>query len=349
MKALTFQGHKSIGFEEIADPIIEQESDAIVQVKCCGLCGSDLHVYHEREKGMDKGAAMGHEFCGEIVALGKEVKGLKKGDSVVSPFTTNCGNCHFCEIGLTARCVHFQLFGWRSKNEGLHGAQAEFVRVPMAQSTLVKYARHISPENALLTGDILSTGFYCADQAEINPKGNYAVIGCGPVGLMTILSAKKLGAEKLYAIDRIPERLRLAQEMGAIPINFDECDPQEQLSEATKGIGVDACMEAVGHPSASKLAVDLVRPGGIVSTVGVHNAEQFSFSPILAYDKNLTYKIGRSPARFYMDKLLAMLEREEIDPASIITHKIPLSEGVKAYEMFDKKAENCIKVIFTID
>lgn len=346
MKAITFQTPRQLRCEKVADPKILDPQDAIVKVHYTAVCGSDLHVYHGREEGLDAGTIMGHEFAGEIVEIGKEVKHLKVGDQVVSPFTTSCGQCYYCTIGLTCRCVNGQLFGWVEKGGGLHGAQAEYVRVPMADGTLVRYAAHIPAQEALLTGDIFSTGYFCAEMVNIQGDRSYAVVGCGPVGLMTILGAKAQGANHLYAIDAIPERLQMAAKFGAIPLNFQEQDVPATLKEKTDGRGVDGVMEAVGSPSASRLAYEIVRPGGIISTVGVHTSKQFSFSPVEAYDKNITYKIGRCPARHYMQPLLQQLSENKFPKLKeIITHEMSLEEGVNAYNIFDQKKEGALKIL----
>ncbi len=345
MNALTFQGKQHISYTKIPDSQLLHDTDAIVKVTLCAICGSDLHVYHARETGLDCGTAMGHEFVGEIVALGKKVVSLKKGDQVLSPFTTNCGNCYYCCIGLTCRCVQGQLYGWVQNGLGLHGGQAQYVRVPLADSTLVKFNQSVSPEEALLIGDVRSTGFYCAHQADIQAQGVYAVVGCGPVGLMAIIAAQELGAEKVYAIDNIPERLNLAQQFGAIPINFTQQNALAIIQEATQGRGVDAVMECVGSPAASRLSFDLIRFGGTISTVGVHTSTQFTFSPMEAYDKNVNFKIGRSPARYYLQQLLNNTPNSPYDICQIITHQFKLAEGAAAYTLFDKKQDGCIKVV----
>lgn len=345
MKALTFHGKHTVKYESIPDPRIEDPDDVIVKVHLCALCGSDLHPYHEREKGLDQGTAMGHEFIGEIVETGKDVSTFKKGERVFCPFTTNCGRCFYCQTGLTCRCVSGQLFGWIENGAGLHGGQAEFVRVPLADSTLLAIPEGVSPEEALLLGDICSTGFFCAENAQVGPAGVYAVIGCGPVGLMAIAGALELGAEKLYAIDSIPKRLQLAQRFGATPIDFKKQSPVEILKHATEGRGADGVLEVVGSPSAGKAAIDLVRPGGIISTVGVHTEQHMAFSPAEAYDKNLTYKNGRCPARRYMEKLIPLVQAKQVDITAVISHRLPLSQGVEAYKMFDQKLDGCMKVV----
>lgn len=348
MKALTFHGKETIKYETVPDAEIEAPTDVIVKVHLSAICGSDLHPYQEREKGLDYGTVMGHEFVGEIVEVGQEVKLFKKGDLVFSPFTTNCGRCFYCRQGLTCRCPEGQLFGWVQHGVGLQGTQAEFVRVPLAESTLLSIPENILPEQVLLLGDVCSTGFFCADMAEVTPGGVYAVLGCGAVGLMALLGVRERGAETIYAIDAIPERLALAKKFGAKPINYKKEDPNSILKEATDGRGAEAVLEAVGNASAGRMAVELVRPGGIISTVGVHTEEQMAFSPGEAYDKNLTYKNGRCPARYYMERLIPMVQEDKYDLTSMISHRVSLNEGVEAYKIFDKKLQGCIKVVLML-
>lgn len=345
MNALTFHGKQTIKYESVPDPQIEHPKDVIVKVLLSAICGSDLHVYHERETGLDYGTVMGHEFVGEIVEIGNEVNSFHPGDVVACPFTTNCGECFYCRIGLTARCTKGQLFGWVEAGLGLHGGQAEYVLVPLADSTLLRLPKNVSLEEGLLLGDIFSTGYFCADMAEINPNGIYAIVGCGPVGLLAIFGARELGAEKIYAIDSIAERLELAEKFGAIPINYQKENSVELILEATEGRGVGAALEVVGSQSAGRLAFELVRPGGIISTVGVHTEKYVAFSPVEAYNKNITYKIGRCPARYYMEKLLPIVQSNKYDLAAIISHRMPLAQGVRGYAIFDKKLDNCIKVV----
>lgn len=345
MLAITFQDIEQVSVEKISDPQIESPGDAIVAVHLAGLCGSDLHVFHGREGGIDPGTALGHEFVGEVVAVGPEVSKLRPGSRVVSPFTTSCGKCDACSRGLTARCRLGQLFGWREQGQGLHGAQAELVRVPLADSTLVEIPEGVSPENALLAGDVLSTGYFCADQGGVGPGTIAVVVGCGPVGLMTILAARHLGAARVFAIDRLPDRLRLAAGFGGEPIDMESSSPHDWVQQATDGAGADVILEAVGHPSASRLALELVRPGGTISAVGVHTTPEFAFSPVEAYDKNLTYRIGRCPARHYMDLVLPLLTDTPIDPAAMVSHRLPLTDGVRGYDIFANRQEGCTKVL----
>ncbi len=345
MLALTFHGKETIKVETVRAPEILAPTDVILKTRAAGICGSDLHVYHERERGLDRGTVMGHEVTGEIVEVGHDIRRFRKGDLVVAPFTTNCGRCYYCQIGLTCRCATGQLFGWVQNGAGLQGVQAEYVRVPLADSTLLPVPEEILPEEALFLGDILATGYYCAAQAKIDPRGTYAVLGCGPVGLMAIIGAREHGAEKIFALDVLPERLQLAARLGAAPLHVQEGDPVQAVRTATQGRGADAVLEVVGNSSAQRLAYDLVRAGGVISVVGVHTAPQFAFSPAEAYDKNLTYRVGRCPARQLMPRLLPILQSRKYDLLRVISHRMPLREGAEGYRIFDQKLQGCTKVV----
>src|SRR6188474_551372 len=345
MQALTFGGVENIIYQKVPEPKILASTDAIVQISLSGICGSDLHVYHGRETGLDESTVMGHEFVGVVVDSGNAVKKFFKGSRVLSPFTTSCGECFYCRIGLTCRCERGNLFGWVQNGQGLHGAQAQYIRVPMADSTLLPLSNDLNEKKGLLLGDVFSTGYFCAENAEVGNKGIYVVLGCGPVGLMTILAAKDLGAENLFAIDNSKERLQMAKEFGATSLNPSEVDVRSVLLDVTNGRGADAIMEVVGSPEALRLAMDLLRPGGTISSVGVHTARNFSFTPGEAYDKNLVYKIGRCPAHYYAEKLLREQIIQRYPAEKIITHHFTLNNGVKAYEIFDKKLDNCIKAV----
>ena len=344
MQAVVFRSEREVACESVPDPGLVDPTDALVRVRLTAICGSDLHVYHGREKGLDVGTVMGHEFVGEILECGRDVRGWKPGDSVLSPFTTSCGSCFYCREGLTSRCEQGQLYGWVEAGQGLHGAQAEYVRVPLAGSTLVSIPEGVTDEEALLLGDVLSTGYHCARMADIRPNGTYAVLGCGPVGLMAIVAARELGATTIYAVDTIPERLAHAARLGATPLDYKTQDPAALVREATEGRGADAVLEVVGSPEATRLAVDLVRPGGTVSAVGVHTEKHFPFSPVEAYDKNLTYRIGRCPARAILEELIPLVQSKRYDLASVISHQLPLSQGAEGYGMFDEKRDGCTKV-----
>ena len=288
MNGVCFQSIGKVAWQELDDPQIESPGDAIVRVSMAGLCGSDLHPFFGREAGLDPGTVMGHEFIGEVVECGSAVRRFKPGDVVCAPFSTSCGECFYCRSGLTARCVENQLFGWRSGGNGLHGGQAELVRVPHADGTLVQLAGR-TPEIGLLIGDNLSTGFYCAEMAGVSEQGVHVVIGCGTVGLLCVLACQARGVmpENLLALDMQPQRLAMAAKMGAT--TFSDSDAlQETLLQRTGGRGADSVMELVGLPEAQKLAYQFVRPGGTMSVIGCHCTPDFAFGPADAYNKNLT-------------------------------------------------------------
>jgi threonine dehydrogenase-like Zn-dependent dehydrogenase len=314
-------------------------------VEHTAICGSDLHVYRGLETGLDAGTVMGHEFVGRVVEASPRLRRLEQGQLVVSPFTTSCGGCYYCTSGLTARCLKGGLFGWVERGRGLDGAQAEYVRVPLAESTLVAVPEGLAAEQALLAGDVLATGSYCAELAELTPNTITAVVGCGPVGLMGVVAARERGVSALFAIDSVPERLRLAERLGAAPVNFESDDPVERLRAASDGRGADAVLELVGSPDASRLALNLVRPGGVIAAAGVHNEARFAFSPAEVYDKNLTYRAGRCPARRLMEPSLQLLARGRYPLGDLISHRLDLAQGARAYELFDRRLEGCTKVL----
>jgi 2-desacetyl-2-hydroxyethyl bacteriochlorophyllide A dehydrogenase len=345
MKALIFADVEDIRHETVPDPKILDEGDVIVRVLRTAICGSDLHVYHGRERGLDAGTVMGHEFVGEIVEAGRDVKRFRPGDMVCSPFSVSCGQCFFCARGLTARCDRAGwFFGWVQNGVGLHGAQAEFVRVPFAEHMLVPCPANVSPELAVLLGDNFATGFFCADMAEVAPGGTYVVIGCGLVGLFAILAARERGAATIIAVDLDRHRRWLARSVGASIVLHPD-DAIGLVHFATSGRGVDAVLEAVGSPAAQQLAMKLIRPCGILAVVGMHTSERFSFSPFDAYNKNLTYKTGRCSARAYMERLAPLLEKHAGVIAPLLSHRMPLSAGADAYRLFDARKDKCTKII----
>lgn len=348
MKALIFEGVRRVACATVPDPSIQEAGDVIVRVRAAAVCGSDLHVYRGLETGLDSGTVMGHELAGEVVEAGPGVTRFRAGDLVVSPFTTSCGSCFYCRQGLTARCERGQLFGWVEKGRGLHGVQAEYVRVPLADSTLVAIPEETPPEEALFAGDVLATGWFGAESAGAGSAAwgrTVAVVGCGPVGLMAVVAARELGAERVFGIDTLPERLALAERWGAEPVDFQKEDAAGRIREATEGRGADGVVEAVGSPQASRLAYGLVRPGGTIAAVGVHVEDRLAFTPGEIYDKNLTYRAGRCPARAYMDRLLPLIRSRKYDFGTLISHRLPLEEGPHGYDLFDRRVEGCTKVV----
>ncbi|RIA82110.1 chaperonin 10-like protein [Glomus cerebriforme] len=351
MLAITYQEPYKVAVKTVDIPKIIEPTDAIVKIIVSGLCGSDLHSYRGSERGMDRGTIMGHEFVGIIHELGEAVTSLSIGERVFSPFTTSCDTCFYCKRGITCRCEKGHLYGWISNGKGIQGAQAEYIRVPLASSTLVKAPSDLSDNVALLLGDVLTTGYFCAENGlghEFNEVDFVVVIGCGPVGLMAIASSIFLGAKSVFAVDCVEERLKIAQEFGATTIDFSKCDPMSKIKELTGGRGTDVVLEVVGNSAALELAFNVLRPGGVISSVGVHNSKSFPFSPADGYDKNLTYKSGRCPVKHLLTKTVPLALSKKFDFEKIITHTLKLSDGEMAYNIFDKKLDGCIKVIFKI-
>ena len=344
MLGVCFEKVGCVQVRELPDPVIETPTDAIVRVSLAGLCGSDLHPFFGRESGLEPGTVMGHEFVGEVIAIGPAVKDIKVGDRVCAPFTTNCGHCYYCSAGLTSRCIKGQLFGWRQNGEGLHGGQASLVRVPLADGTLMPIPAGITDETALLLGDNLSTGRFAADMAGVTQGGSYAVIGCGTVGLLAIAAATEIGATDIVAVDPCQPRLEIANSLGAS--TFASADEALKAVRCqTDGRGADGIMEMVGLPEAQSLAYAMLRPGGTLSVIGCHCTPHFCFSPADAYDKNLRYLTGRCPARHYMTLLSAQPELATRDLSWCVTHRFDLEDAVRAYEVFSQRLDQCVKAV----
>ncbi|MEC8252560.1 MAG: alcohol dehydrogenase catalytic domain-containing protein [Planctomycetota bacterium] len=344
MRAVTFHGVSKVSVEELPAPQLVDPTDVVVAVRVAAICGSDLHPYSGRETGLDPGTVMGHEFLGEVVEVGSAVARWAVGDRVVAPFTTSCGACWYCQRGLTARCELGQLFGWRQGGRGLHGGQAEFVRVPLADSTLVRAPAGAADEAALLAGDVLSTGFYCAQLGCIEPEHVVAVVGAGPVGVCATIAARR-ASERVFAFDLIPERRLLAARQGATSLDPTNPAALEQVRAATDGRGVDVVLECVGSERATALSYSLIRPGGTIAAAGVHCEPHFAFSPGDAYDKNLTYRAGRCPARAMMDVTMPLVATGEHDLGALFSHRMPFEEAARGYEMFAARETGCTKVL----
>lgn len=344
MKAVVFNGKYDVSVQDRPVPVLKDPGDVIIKVKYTALCGSELHVYrgHQPSK---TGFIMGHEFTGEVVQVGDSVKNFKIGENIVSPFTLSCGVCFYCLKGATSRCEHSLLFG----SPALDGAQAEFVRVPLADGTLFAAPEGVDEKTLVLMADIFPTGYFAASNVlkNLTPEERKTsvnvVIGCGPVGLCAIVAAKSM-AEIVYAIDSVPERLEEAKSLGAIPLNLNE-DPLKVIKEATEGRGADNVLEIVGLSPALRLAFDLVRPWGKISSVGVHNAE-IPFTGNEAYNKNITIQFGRCPVRSIFPESLELLKKEHHRLDILSGHLMKLEDAVSAYDLFDKKKVQ--KVIFEL-
>lgn len=386
MKAVCWNGANDVRVETVPDPKIINPRDAIVKITSTAICGSDLHLYDGYIPTMEKGDILGHEFMGEVVELGSAVKNVKVGDRVVVPFTIACGGCFFCNRDLSSLCDNSNpnawiaeklmghspsgLFGYSHMLGGYAGGQAEYARVPFADVGLLKVPDGLKDEQVLFLTDIFPTGYMAAENCDIQPGDIVAVWGCGPVGQFAIRSAYMLGAEQVIAIDRIPERLKMAEEYGkAKVLNYTEVDIGEVLKEMTGGRGPDACIDAVGmeahgtdfmglfdqvkqavrlesdRPTALREVIVACRKGGNVSIPGVYGGFIDKFPMGAAMNKGLTIKTGQTHVHKYLKPLLEHIQNGDIDPSFVITHQLPLDKAPKGYEIFKQKQENCIKVV----
>ena len=388
MKALVWHGKEDIRYDTVSDPSIEDPRDAIIKVTSCAICGSDLHLFHNLAPAMLPGDIMGHETMGEVVEVGSASQGsLKKGDRVVIPFTIQCGECDQCRRGNFSVCERTNrkkelgdkafghatagLFGYTHLTGGYPGGQAEYLRVPFADTTHVKVPDGIEDEKLLFLSDILPTGWQGAVQADIQPGDTVAIWGCGPVGQMAIRSAILLGAEQVVAIDHLPERLSMAAAAGAITIDFTKESVVERLNELTGGKGPDRCIDAVGtethvnfgqpdtvldrakqmlmqendRPHVLREMIYVCRPGGVISIIGVYLGLVDKIPMGQAMNKGLTFRMAQTHVPRWTGDLLRRIEDGQIDPSFVITHKVDLSKGPEMYATFRDKADGCVKVM----
>ncbi len=347
MKAITFQGVGDVRVEEVADPRVVDATDAILKITTSAVCGSDLHQYHGRGGALvEKGAVMGHEFMGVVEEVGPGVRNVRAGDRVVAPFSVSCGHCEWCRSRLPTQCVTtgHAVFGGRF-GRVFPGGQAERIRVPFADHLCEKIPADMSDEDALFLGDILSTGYFCAENGGIRPGDHVAVFGAGPVGLLAMPAAQLFGPARVFAVDRVEYRLALAEEFGAEPVNLDRGDPAEQLRGLTGGRGPDVVLECVGHETPFTQAIQAVRAGGTVSSVGVYVETSMPFPVREAFFKDLSLKMGICNARNYIVPLMPLVRRGKLRPARIITHTLPLGQAPRGYAIFDRKEDRAIKVM----
>ncbi len=340
MKAVTYQGPFQVAVSDVPDPAIQEPTDVILKVTSTAICGSDLHLYNGRIPIPLTGWVMGHEYLGEVVEVGSAVNNLHPGDRAVGSFVASCGECFFCRRGWPSQCPRQQTFGFSI----LPGAQSEYLRVPFGHYTLEK-VDGLSDEKALFAGDIFSTGYFCAERAEIQPGDVVAVVGSGPVGLFAQMCARLFDPKAVIAIDSVPERLELARKVGSIAVDMSKEDPSAVIREHTEGRGADVVLEAVGHLDSLKDCFTYVRAAGSISAVGVYAEPEFPFPMFRAFVRDLTFRTGVCPVKRYMAKLLQIAAEGKIDPSVVITHTLPLSEAPRAYDMFANRKENCVKVV----
>ncbi|KAI1167844.1 GroES-like protein [Nemania serpens] len=346
MNAVVFDGPYKVSLQQRPVPKIQDDTDIIVKVLAAGLCGSELHMFRGHEPAA-AGFIMGHEFTGTVVSLGKNVQTVKIGDKVVAPFTTSCMNCFYCKNGYSSRCVNSLLFG----SERLDGAQADYVRVPFADGTVVKAPSEIDDKALILMADIFPTGFFGARNAfnslgmQDPAEATAVVIGCGPVGLCAVVSALEYKPKYLFAIDSVDSRLEIARSLGAEPLNF-KTDPEgitKRIKEVTEGRGADVVIEVVGLKPALKTAYEVIRPFGFISSIGVHNSDM-PFTATDGYDKNVRVQMGRCPVRSVFPDALKVLAKKQHVLSFMFDHIMPLSEAISGYDVFNKMQAQ--KVVF---
>lgn len=388
MKALCWQGINKVSVESVPDPKILNPRDAILKITSTAICGSDLHLYGGRVPSLMKGDILGHEFMGEVVELGSGVSNLKLGDRVVVPFNIACGGCYFCERQMYSLCDNSNpnatlsqiatgqacggLFGYTHMCGGYAGGQAEYVRVPYADVGPLKVPAGLDDEKVLFLSDIFPTGYMAAENCAIEAGQTVAVWGAGPVGQFAIASALMLGAERVFAIDRVAERLAMAQSLGAQTINYEDTEVYDALMEATGGQGPDACIDAVGMEAhghsldalmdeakaalrvqpdrahALRQAIHCCRKGGVVSVPGVYVGMIDKFNFGMAFNKGLSFKMGQTHTHRYMKKLLEKVEDGAIDPSFVISHRLTLDEAPEGYRLFRDKQDSCTKIVMKL-
>jgi threonine dehydrogenase-like Zn-dependent dehydrogenase len=386
MRANCWHGTGDLRVETVPDPKILNKRDAVVKITSSAICGSDLHLYDGFIPTMEPGDILGHEFMGEVVEVGPDVKNLKIGDRVVVPFTIACGNCYFCKEQLWSLCDNSNpnawvaeklygyspsgLFGYSHMLGGYAGGQAQYARVPFADVGPLKIESDLTDDQVLFLSDIFPTGYMGAENCNIRSGDTIAIWGCGPVGQMAIRSAFLLGADRVIAIDRFPERLRMAADGGADVVNYEEVDDVlDVLRQMTGGRGPDACIDAVGleahghtagaiydkvkaatfmatdRPNVLRQCIMACRKGGVVSIPGVYGGLLDKIPFGAAMNKGLTFKMGQTHMMRYMKPLLERIERKEIDPSFVITHRVSLEDTPEMYKTFRDKQDECIKVV----
>jgi threonine dehydrogenase-like Zn-dependent dehydrogenase len=380
-------GSSKVEVHHVSDPTILNPHDAIIKITRTAICGSDLHLFDGFIPTMEEGDILGHEFMGIVEETGKGVTNLQRGDRVVVPFTIACGNCEFCKKKIWSACdntnpnAHLMeaaygysgsgLFGYSHMMGGYAGGQAQYVRVPFANVGPLKIESDLPDEKVLFLSDIFPTGYMAAENAQIQENDTVAVWGCGPVGQFAIASAFILGAARVIAIDRLPERLELARSIGAVTVDYSEEDVSvlTALKDLTGGIGPDSCIDAVGleahsaqlqgiydkvktalmletdRPSVLRQAIQSVRKGGTVSIPGVYGGLLDKVPLGAAFGKGITMKMGQTNMHNYMKPLLERIEKGQIDPSNIISHRITLEQGPEMYKVWRDKKQNVTKIV----
>ncbi|HVK26841.1 MAG TPA: alcohol dehydrogenase catalytic domain-containing protein [Nocardioides sp.] len=335
MKAAVLKGPHTVLLEDIARPVIGEPTDVVLKVERTAICGTDLHPYESRLE-LEDDVVLGHEFLGTIVDAGAGVTRFSEGDRVVASCVVSCGACYWCRRGNPGRCAGVRIFGMGITFGDLVGGQAEYVLVPNADITLKAIPEGADDDDMLFVGDIITTG-YEAVRRSIRPGDSVAIVGAGPVGLCAAMSAEVLGASQVFVVDRVPARLKEAEQYGAIPVNFDEVDPQDAVYDLTDWRGADLVIDAVGHESALQSATRLVAGGGTISIPGAYVEESIPLPFGELWIKGVTIEGGVANIVNYMDEVTTLIMAGKLKPSSLISHRMGLSEVSEAYRMFHER------------
>jgi 2-desacetyl-2-hydroxyethyl bacteriochlorophyllide A dehydrogenase len=343
VRAVTFQAPGEVQVDEVSEPELLAPDDAVVRVEASGICGSDLHIYHGRVR-IEPGFVIGHEFVGEVIAAGAEVRRVSVGDRVLGTYATACGECFFCRREEFHKCDEARVYGHGATLGSLPGAQAEQVLVPHANLALRQVPEGLSDEVALFAGDVMGTAFHAIDSRPLAQGETVAILGMGPVGLCSVQAAKAAGASEVIAVDTVAERLRMAESFGATPVHLKEQDPRAEVKRLTEGRGVDLAVDAVGHPDALDLALRLARKAGTVSATGVY-AERVEVHMGVLWIKAITLTSGHANVIKHLDRVLELLSSGELDPSPLVTHHMKLDEAPDAYRVYDNR--EALKIVLS--
>lgn len=343
MKALRYFGPRDIRFEGFDDPQLQDDRDAIIRVRGCAICGSDLHIYHGQGFSKDIGFCVGHEAVGEVVEVGRGVRQHRVGDRVMVSGAVGCGQCASCLAGNVNQCAtqSGSCYGLSAK---LQGSQAEYLRVPGADFNAARIPDGITEDQALMLTDAQATAWFGCRNADIAPGRTVAVVGLGPIGLMAVESAFVMGAARVFAIDRVPERRALAAALGASVLDGGD-DTVAQITDATQGRMVDSVLEAVGAEATITLALRLAARRGTVSVIGVNQDRRMEFPMARAFAMGLTFRIGTCSVPETWPALVPLVQAGRLHPERFISHHLPLSDGARAYELFDARADGALKMV----
>lgn len=343
MKALCYHGKHDIRYESKPDPVLQDDRDIIIKTLACGICGSDLHIYHGHGFSEASGYCVGHEAVGEVVETGRAVRELKTGDRVMLSASVGCGSCPSCLSGNMIRCETGKAPGFYGLGQELDGCQAEAVRVPAAETNVARIPDGISNEQALMLTDNLPTAWMGCVNAAISPGKTVAVVGLGPVGLMAVECAFLLGASRVFAIDLVAERRAIAQTLGAICLEPDAA--VEVIREATAGRMIDCVVEAVGIDATVKLSLKLGGAESTVSVVGASPSHRFDFPLGSALARGLTFRLGLVSVQRYWPRLLPLVQQGRLRPERFVSHVKPLAEGAEAYRQFAERKAGALKTM----